>query len=374
MEFEYNNLNGFEDNGLPDIVPGTKNELIAVNASESGYELIPTDVVIPEPNSGKQVLNSTAGNVWGWNNDPLCASFTADGGSANGYKFDGTNSTITSEFNIIKIKNLGVERINCTGSGVELKGGVSVDNLITVPVSSTFGIGSSALNKIEFGSTNISLRANNTIRVQATGSGVTLVGNISQNVGSNTNTFSGTVTVDSLTSATNFKATNAGTISLNSVRIVDDNTGLYQSAAGDLNITASGSVGLNLDSSRVQTRNIFNFSRGPAFSAGIYNIAQANNIVTSTQPLLIVKTPTTGFLDLDFGTGTSYFGGQQFQIIIRDVGAGTVRYRAQSTTYHVTGGAAIVTIAANTYHTFVNDRYHILICNVDSNSFYLIQT
>ena len=59
------------------------------------------------------------------------------------------------------------------------------------------------------------------------------------------------------------KSSNAGTGALCAVRVVDDNNGLYQSATGNLDIVGGGTVGLNVTSSRVQTRNIFNFNRDP---------------------------------------------------------------------------------------------------------------
>lgn len=398
------NLNGLDDTGLPSIVPGTANEIIAVNGDESGYILIPTENVIPEPISEKQILNSTAANVWDWSNNPKANSLTADTGAANGFKFDGTTSSLVSELNTTKIINNSVERVICTTTGVDLKGGVSVDSLITCPSGASFGVGIAAsTTRMSFGTPGIQLTVAGTTRVNCTTSGVNITGSISQNNALNSNNFygntlfsNGTLTIDQnmnvLTSSTitlangnvsstggqlsgySLKASNAGTSVLAAVRVVDDNTGLYQSSTGNLDIVAAGTVGLNINSSRVQTNNILLFNRGPAFSAGVYSFNQSNSIYTSTQPLIIIQTPSTGSQDLDFLAATSYFGGQQFQIITRAVGAGTARYRAQSTTYHVTGGAAIVTIAANTYHTLVNDRYHILICNVDSNSFYLIQT
>lgn len=404
------NLNGLDTTGLPSIVPGTANELIAVNADESGYILIPTENVIPEPISAGQILNSTNANVWDWTNDPKAVSLTANTGAANGFKFDGTTSSLVSELNTTKIINNGVERVLCTTTGVDLKGGVSVDSLITCPTGASFGVGIAAsTTRMSFSTPGILLTVAGTTRVNCTTTGVGITGGLTQtnNIG-NTNTTSGTTTHtgkiiidkgtlahaleiiqgDILCSSTNtnitstngtaslgiVKANTAGTNALAAVRVVDDNTGLYQSTTGNLDLCANGTQALNISSTRIQNQITFLFNRSPAFSHVVYSIAQVNNILTSTQPLLIAQTPTSGNLDFEFTAATSYFGGQQFQIITRAVGAGTIRYRAQSTTYHVTGGAAIVTIATNTYHTLVNDRYHMLICNVDSNSFYLIQT
>jgi len=404
MDKDYIHLNGLEDYGLPDILPGTANELISVNNSESGYVLIPKENVIPDPISAKQILNSTNVNEWDWTNDPKSVSITADTGNGNGFKFDQTTSRMIHELNTTKIINQGVERVLCTTTGVDLKGNVSVDNFITVPQGSSFGIGlGTTLTRTDFGSSAINLRIANTLRCQVSTSGISVTGGISQNNAINTNSFygnstfsNGTFTLDQnmnvLTTSSinlvngnvistggqingnNIKASNAGTAILAAVRVVDDNTGLYQSTTGNLDLCASGTQALNINSNRVQNNITFLFNRCPAFSVGEYILAQAYSIFSSSTPLLLIKTPTTGNIDMEFGTATSYFGGQQFQIIVRDTGAGTARYRAQSTTYHVTGGAAIVTIATNTYHTFVKDRYHILICNIDSNSFYLMQT
>ena len=77
METEYTRLQGFEENQLPDILPGTADELIAVNNNATDYILIPTENVIPEPISSKQILNSTGGGVWDWTTDPKAVSYTA---------------------------------------------------------------------------------------------------------------------------------------------------------------------------------------------------------------------------------------------------------------------------------------------------------
>lgn len=373
MENEFSNLNGFNNLQLPDILPGTANELIAVNNDATDYILIPSENIIPEPITYKQILNSTAGGVWDWSTDPKAVSFTADGGASNGYKFDGTTSSFITEFNTTKIINNGVERLLCTSNGVDLKGAVSVDNLITVPTSSTFGIGNTSSNKVEFGATNISLRANGTIRLQATGTGVTLVGNITQNVGANTNTLSGTVSVDNSLTATTLKASSAGTSVLAAVRVVNDNTGLYQSTANQLDIIANGTRLLNFSDTRAQTVNNFEFNRCYSLGNNVIVTSGSASISTTGVPLYIAKGHATLNQDLDFNAASSYFSGQTYNIITVDTGATQlIRYRAQSTTTHIQNGT-ITTITANTYHTLEKNRMYIVFCNVDSNTFYLIR-
>lgn len=369
------NLNGLDASVLPPILPGTANEILSVNNTETSYELVSVETIVPQPISGKQILNSTDGNQlsWDWTNDPKAVSFTADGGGANGYKFDGTTNSIISEFNTVKIKNNNVERLLCTTSGVDLKGPVSVDSLITVPTSSTFGIGNTSTNKVEFGATNISLRANGTIRLQATGTGVTVVGNITQNVGSNTNTLSGTVTVDSLTSATNFKATNAGTSVLAAIRLVNDNTGLYQSSSNQMDILANGSRALNFSDTRTQTVNNFEFNRCYSLASNVIVTSGSASISSTGPPLYIAKGHAVLNQDLDLNAASTYYSGQTICIITVDV-AGTqlIRYRAQSNTTHIQNGT-LVTISANTYHTLEKNRQYHVYCNIDGGTFYLVR-
>ena len=369
MDYYEYKLNGLDDQKLPDILPNTANEIIHVNASETGYELIPTENIISEPTTSKQILNSLSSSVWDWTNDPKAVSITVDGGVANGFKFDGTTSSIITELNTVKIVNQGVERVLCSGSGVDLKGAVSVDNQI-ICVSN--GIGTTSTNRIEYGATNISLRANGTIRVQATGTGVTLVGSISQLSGANTNQFygnhsfsSGTMSIDGNTTFTgvsnvtavngtisattgqvngyNIKGTNGGTSALCSVRVNEDNCGLYQSATGNLDISANSQQCLNFTSTRTQTQNTFNFNRCYALQNTVYNVANAYTVFGSSNPLYILVRPATGNLDLDFQTATNYFSGQEFTIITRDPtgSTGASRLRFQSDCFHLTGTGAV---------------------------------
>lgn len=407
-EYKLNGLN--DEDLLPPIYPNTENDFIRVNSTASAYELTsPDSGLVPVPQATKFLLNSTGLNTYAWRDQAEVPKLTLDGGASAGlYYTNGCN--IIGDINDIKIRNNSTDRIICTTSGVDLKGGVSVDSLVVCPTGSSAGLGISGQStRIDFSNFIVNLRVNGTVRLQAQNNAVNITGNLTQTSNSgNSNTSSGTTThtglfridkgtlanaleiisgdVVSTSNNTNitstaglasmgtFKANDSGTSVLCTYRLVQDNTGIYQSAVNNIDFVSNGTNALNINSNRVQNNIPLSFSKCPAYGSGIYTIAQSNNIVTTTQPLLIAQTPTTGNLDFDFGTASSYFSGQQFQIIVRNVGAGTARYRAQSTTYHVTGGAPIVTISSNTYHTLVNDRYHILICNVDSNVFYLIQT
>lgn len=407
-EYKLNGLN--DEDLLPPIYPNTENEFIRVNSTASAYELTsPDSGLVPVPQASKLLLNSSGVGTYLWKDQAEVPKLTLDAGAIAGLNYtNGCN--IIGEITDLKIRNGTTERIVCTNTGVDLKGAVSVDSLITCPTGSSSGLGISGQStRIDFANFIVNLRVNGTVRLQAQNNAVNITGNLTQtSSSSNSNSLSGTTThvgilrcdrgtlanaieittgdVVSTSNNTNitstaglasmgtFKANDSGTSVLCAYRLVQDNTGIYQSAVNNIDIVVNGTNALNINSNRVQNNIPLSFSKCPAYGSGIYTIAQSNSIVTTTQPLLIAQTPTTGNLDFDFGSAPSYFGGQQFQIIVRNVGAGTARYRAQSTTYHVTGGSPIVTISANTYHTLVNDRYHILICNVDSNVFYLIQT
>lgn len=406
-EYKLNGLN--DEDLLPPIYPNTENDFIRVNSTASAYELTsPDSGLVPVPQASKFLLNSTGLNTYAWRDQAEVPKLTLDGGASAGlYYTNGCN--IIGDINDIKIRNNTTDRIICTTSGVDLKGSVSVDSLITCPTGASFGIGIAAsTTRMSFSTPGILLTVAGTTRVNCTTNGVGVTGNFTQTGNSNnSNTSSGTTNhtglfrIDkgtlanalelisgdivsssgsNITSTTGtasmgtLKANNAGTSSLASVRVVDDNTGLYQSTTGNLDLCASGTQAININTNRIQNQIIFNFNRCPSFGSVVYTIAQANNILASTMPMLICKTPTTGTIDFEFSTASSYFGGQQFTITVLDTGAGTARYRAQSTTIHLTGGAAAVTIASNTYHTLVKDRHHILYCNVDTGQFYLIQT
>lgn len=397
------NLNGLDAAELPAILPGTANELIVVNSTETGYELVPSENIVPQPISAKQILNSTAANVWNWTNDPKAVSYTADTGAANGYKFDQTTSSVIHEANVTKIINQGTSRVECSTSGVDLKGAVSVDSLITCPTGSTNGLGISGQStRIDFSNNVVNLRVNGTVRVQGGSSGVSLFGNITQNNNVNTNNFygntnfgNGTMTIDqpvnllttnsiSLVSGNvsstngqinghNIKATNAGTTALCAVRCVEDNCGLYQNTTGQLDIVGGGVRALNIASTRCQTTNHFVFGRPYTLTNNVIVASGSNSITTSGSALYIAKGHATLNQDLDFSTTGNYSSGQEIKIITLDVvGNQLIRYRAQNTTQHIQNGTLVV-ISANTYHTLEKNRMYIVYTDVDSAQFYLIR-
>lgn len=294
--------------------------------------------------------------------------------------------------------------VSINATTITANGNLTSSSKINVPNGSTGGIG--LLNRttqVDFNTTGdtVNLRSFGTVRVQASNSGVSLTGNTT--VGSGTFTVSGgladfgqaarvtgnlTVQSGNLILGTNniasantvnsniFKTSAQGSNTLCAVRVNEDNCGMYQSTSGNLDIAAGGANGLNINSSRVQTANIFNFNRCPAYQSNTQSGSGSFSITTTSNPCLFIFIPISGNSDLDFSASSNYFAGQQFQIITRDVSGrtGTIRYRAQSETINITGGAAATTITSNTYHTLTLDRYHIVICNVDSNRFYLIQT
>lgn len=294
--------------------------------------------------------------------------------------------------------------VSINATSINANGTLTCSNKINALNGSSGGIGLANLStQVDFNSTGatVNLRSNGTVRVQASSSGVSLTGNTT--VGSGTFTVNGglanfgqaarvtgnlTVQSGNLILGTNdiasaatinsdiFKTATQGSSTLCAVRVNENNCGLYQSNTGNLDIAAGGVNGLNINSTRVQTANILNFNRCPAYQANIQTGGGSFSITTITSPLNIIFRPISGNADSDFSAATNYFAGQQFQIITRDVSGntGTLRYRAQSDTIHITGGAAAITISANTYHTLTLDRYHIVICNVDTNRFYLIQT
>ena len=294
--------------------------------------------------------------------------------------------------------------ISFNSSNINANGTLTCSGKINALNGSTGGIGLANLStQVDFNSTGstVNLRSNGTIRVQASSSGVSLTGNTT--VGSGTFTVNGvmadfgqaarvtgnlTVNSGNLILGTNniasadtvnsniFKTSSQGSSTLCAVRLNEENCGMFQSNTGNLDIAAGGANGLNMNSSRVQTENILNFNRCPAYQANVQSGSGSFSITTTSNPCLFIFRPVSGNSNLDFSASSNYFAGQQFQIITRDVSGytGTLRYRAQSETIHITGGAAATVIASNTYHTFTLDRYHIVICNVDTNRFYLIQT
>lgn len=302
--------------------------------------------------------------------------------------------------------------ISFNSSNINANGTLTCSGKINAGLGASLGIGISGQSTgVDFNSTNstTNIRANGTVRVSCSTTGTNVTGNLTQTANfGNVNTSSGQTTHTGLfridkgtlanaleiisgniistsndtditsTSGTCsmgiIKANNAGTSVLNSIRVVDDNTGLFQGSSGRLDLCASGTSGLNLTTNRIQNQITFECARSLAFSSVIYTISQVYNIVTSTSPFIIVKTASSGTIDLEFTTPGNYFGNQEFKLLVLDTGAGTARYRAQAATIHITGGAAAATITSNTYHTLIKDRFHFVYCNIDGSRFYLIQT
>lgn len=301
---------------------------------------------------------------------------------------------------------------NITSTSIGLNGTVTCSNKINAATGASNGIGiANQSTSVDFNPTGytVNLRSNGTVRVACNSSGTNVTGNLTQtsSVG-NVNTSSGTTThtglfkIDKSTVSNNaleivngdisletnsdivgvdgtikmgvIQANNAGTSALNAVRVVDDNTGLFQGSANRLDLCAAGTAGLNLTTSRIQNQVPFECSRSLAFPTGIYTFSQTYNIQTNTNPFIISKSSGSGNMDFEFSAPTNYFGNQEFRILVLNTSAATIRYRAQAETLHITPNAAAVTIATNTYHTLVKDRFHFVYCNIDGGKFYLIQT
>lgn len=273
--------------------------------------------------------------------------------------------------------------VSINATTINANGSLTCTGKINAGTGSTLGIGISGQSTgVDFSALNstTNIRSNGTVRIQASTSGVSLTGNTI--IDNGTLTVNGDIILGSndISSASTInsnilKTTSQGTNSLCAVRVNDNNCGLYQSSAGNLDISGGGTRALNINSSRTQTENTFNFKRCPAFVTDTITGTGSFGITSTSAPCLILFRAVSGNSDYDFSAASSYFAGQQFQIITRDVSGrtGTIRYRAQSETVHITGSAAATTIAANTHYTLTLDRYYIVICNVDTNRFYLIQ-
>lgn len=339
-----------------------------------------------------------------------------------GYVFDdshGSGLQWETSGNILRLCHTNATMIGMSSNTVSLNatninsnGTLTCSGKINAGLGASLGIGISGQSTgVDFNSTNstTNIRANGTVRLSCSTTGTNITGNLTQTASSgNVNTSSGQTThtglfridkgtlsnaleiisgnIISTSNDTNItstsgtcsmgiiKANNAGTSVLNSVRVVDDNTGLFQGSAGRLDLCANGTAGMNLTTNRIQNQITFECLRSLSFSTAIYTISQVYNIVTSTSPFIIAKTASSGTIDLEFTTPANYFGNQEFRLLVLDTGAGTARYRAQADTVHITGGSSAITIASNTYHTLTKDRFHFVYCNIDGSRFYLIQT
>jgi hypothetical protein len=280
------------------------------------------------------------------------------GGDSGGLLFGDENTTtlIKLSGNNIDFLNNNNLRLRLTQTQVSTFGTVNFNNII---------------NQQSIAGTNVFGATGNTISgniTMGTNSNITLSGSGNISTGSGGNLTSGFL-----------KTNTTGTSGLTNIRIIDDNTGIYQpvSANNTMTLCAGGVDSLNFASSRILTQNIFLFGRCYALQNTVYTAANAWTVFTSSNPLFILVAPSSSgtTIDLDFQIATNYFGGQTFRIITRlpTGNLGTCRYRAQSDTWHLTSGGASSLITANTYHTLTKDRTHEVICNVDSSRFYLIQ-
>lgn len=344
-------LNGLSDNFLPDILPGEQNEFIKSNSNGTGYELSINNTV-PSPTNTNQILNSTNANgAYSWTTEPSAIAFRAGSGSAAGFMWGTANNN----------------RISCQTS----------TNTITIVAGSG--------NRITVNQDDIFLALPTTVTSLLNCTGVSNTGTFTQNgtinhsngqtanFGSsgtgNTLNLYGTLTCNKI------KHNDiAGTASNCTIQLDGINTGIYTPGSGQMSITAGGSECVNFQSTRTRTINILELGRCLAPSTITYSVATSVTIFGTSAPFILCLEPASGTIDLDYQVATNYFGNQQFNILVstRANSGGSVRYRAQSETIHLTGGI-LTTIATNTFHTLAENRLHLVICNTDSSRFYLIQ-
>ena len=338
-------LNGLSDNFLPDILPNQQNEFIKSNSDGTGYELSINNTV-PSPTATNQVLNSTNANGnYSWTNEPAANAFRAASGGSAGFMWGtGTSNRIScnTSSNTITMVAGSSARQTWTQSAITLALPTTITNTLTCQAITNDG--------------NFNQSNGNTSNFGTSGTGNSL------------NVF-GTITANKIkhndTAGTNANAT---------IQLEGINTGLYSSAAGTMNFTAGGTEMLNMTSNRVRTIGILELGRSISQSTTIINLATSNTIFSSTNPFILCLEPASGTIALEFQAPASYSGNQQFNILVstRANSGGSVRYRAQSETIHLSGGI-LTTIALNTYHTLNENRLHLVICNTDSSRFYLIQ-
>jgi hypothetical protein len=344
-------------NSLPDIESGTANEFLKVNSSETDYEWS-TDNSVPNPISSNQILNSTGSNVYNWTANPAMTSCRVGLDSLGGLIFGDPSSTTTIKTNgtDLDFRNSGSLRLRLGTSQNTLYGQQNFTGVISQSTISGTNIIGGANNTVNG---NINLGSNSNITLQGSGS-------------------VSTGTSGSLTAGI-IKTNTTGTSAFTNLRIIDDNTGIYQpvSSSNTMTLCAGGADCLSFGSSRVLTQNIFLFGRCYALQNTVYTSPNAWTVFTTSNPLYILVAPSASgtTIDLDFQVATNYFGGQTFRIITRQPtgNLGTCRYRAQEDTWHLTSGGTSSLIPSNTYHTLTLDRTHEVICNVDTNRFYLIQ-
>lgn len=339
------NLNGLDPTNLPPLIPGVENEFIKVNTDGTGYELSDSNTV-PTPTASNQVLNSTtAGGSYSWTNEPSANAFRAGSGGSAGFMWGtGSNNRLsctTSTNTITMVAGSGV-RQTWTQTAITL----------ALPTTISSSLGCQAItNDGDFNQTN-----GKTSNFGSTG------------IGNPVNIF-GTLTANKIT-----HNDTAGTNANATIQLQGINTGLYSSAAGTMNFTAGGNEMLNMTSNRIRTTGILELGRSISSSTTIINLATSNTIFSSSNPFILCLEPASGTIDLEFQAASNYYGNQQFNILTstRAASGGSVRYRAQSETIHISGGTQ-TSITTNTFHTLAENRLHLVICNTDTSRFYLIQ-
>lgn len=345
-------LNGFSDNYLPIILPGEENEFIKSNSTGTGYELSNNNSV-PSPTATNQVLNSTnASGTYSWTNEPSANAFRAQSGSANGFMWGtGTNNRISCQTstNTISIVAGSGQRISITQDDIFLSLPTTVSGLLNC----TNGLSNTG-TFTQNGAINHSNGQTANFGVSGSGNTVNVYGALTANKIKHNDT--------------------TGTASNCTIQLDGINTGLYTSASGTMNFTASGTELLNMTSSRTRTVGILEIGRSISPSTTIISTASSNTIFSSSNPFILCLETATGTIDLEYQTASNYYGNQQFNILVstRANSGGSVRYRAQSETIHLAGGI-LSTIASNTFHTLNENRLHLVICNTDTSRFYLIQ-
>jgi hypothetical protein len=249
--------------------------------------------------------------------------------------------------------------LQSTGSGqgaYNWTSDIQINNL-AVSAGSSNGVRQTGTNNaLTFNSSQVQLRSSNTTRISTKTGGVTVSNNID---------------------AVSYNATSLGTVSAPTYCPgTSTTTGIYSNVENEIDLTCNSTQTHNISGSRISHRVLTEFLRSPLYGTTVTSTSTTINFTSTSTPFHILLHPTgVGNINLEFGTATNYFGGQQFYFLVHNISAntGTVRYRASSNvTYHFVPGGAPVTIAANTYHTLL-ERMHMLLCNVNGNVFYLIQ-
>lgn len=345
-------LNGFSENSLPDILPGEQNEFIKSNSDGTGYELSNNNSV-PAPTATNQVLNSTNANGnYSWTNEPNANAFRASSGSSAGFMWGTANNNRIScqtSTNTISIVAGSGNRITVNQDDIFL----ALPTTVTSLLNCTAGISNTG-TFTQNGTINHSNGQTANFGTSGTGNSLNVFGTLTSNKIKHNDT--------------------TGTASNCTIQLDGINTGIYTPGSGQMSITAGGSECINYQSTRTRTINILELGRSLAPSTSTYSVATSATIFGTSPPFILCLEPSSGTIDLDFQVATNYFGNQQFNILVstRASSGGSVRYRAQSETIHLSGGI-LTTIATNTFHTLAENRLHLVICNTDSSRFYLIQ-